>query len=164
MPISGIEQPAIIEINSDLRLRRFDSAFDFALEWYQDEETVYLVDGKTELYSPERLERMYRYLDGCGELYFIEHFENGVFRPVGDVTFWQEDMPIVIGDPSLRGKGIGRRVIAALVERGRALGYKELFVDEIYDWNAGSRKCFESTGFEAYEKSEKGYKYRLRLE
>ncbi len=164
MPINGTEQPEIIEIDDTLRLRRFDCVFDFALEWYRDEETVWLVDGDRKLYDEALLRRMYEWLDLEGELYFIEFLIDGVFRPVGDVTFWQEDMPIVIGEPSMRGKGIGRRVIAALVERGRALGYKELFADEIYDWNAGSRKCFESMGFEACEKTEKGQRYRLRLE
>ena len=163
MPIAGIEQPEIIEIEATLRLRRFDGVFDFALEWYRDEETVWLVDGDRKLYDEALLRRMYEWLDSEGELYFIEVLKDGSFRPVGDVTFWQEDMPIVIGESYLRGKGIGRRVIAALIERGRSLGYEELFVDEIYDWNAASRKCFESFGFAAYEKTEKGNRYRLRL-
>lgn len=163
MPIPGIEQPQIINIDDTLRLRRFDGAFDFALEWYRDEETVWLVDGDRKLYDGALLRRMYEWLDSQGELYFIEVPENGAFRPVGDVTFWREDMPIVIGEPSLRGKGIGRRIVAALIERGRSLGYKELFVDEIYDWNPVSRRCFESFGFEACEKTEKGHRYRLEL-
>ena len=106
---------------------------------------------------------MYRYLNNAGELYFIEVLENGTYKPIGDVTFWQEDMPIVIGDPAYRGKGIGRKVISALIERGKSLGYDHLAVGEIYDWNAGSRRCFESVGFVAYEKSEKGSSYRLSL-
>jgi len=130
---------------------------------YLDEETVYLVDGKRDPYTIERLGRMYRYLNNAGELYFIEVFENGTYKPIGDVTFWQEDMPIVIGDPAYRGKGIGRKVISALIERGKSLGYDHLAVGEIYDWNAGSRRCFESVGFVAYEKSEKGSSYRLSL-
>ena len=164
MPIPGIKQPETIDIDNSLRLRRFDGVFDFALEWYTDEETVWLVDGDRKLYDEALLKRMYEWLDSHGELYFIEALEDGAFRPIGDVTFWREDMPIVIGEPTLRGKGIGRRVIAALIERGRELGYTELFVDEIYDWNEASRKCFESFGFEAYEKTEKGSRYRLKLQ
>lgn len=33
-------------------------------------------------------------------------------------------MPIVIGEPHYRGKGIGRKVLSALVRRGRALRSK----------------------------------------
>ena len=161
--IQGIEQPEIIQIDNTLRLRKYDGMHDFAEEWYLDEETVYLVDGKRDPYTIERLGGMYRYLNNAGELYFIEVLENGTYKPIGDVTFWQEDMPIVIGDPAYRGKGIGRKVISALIERGKSLGYDHLAVGEIYDWNAGSRRCFESVGFVAYEKSEKGSSYRLSL-
>ena len=161
--IHGIEQPEIIQIDNTLRLRKYDGVHDFALEWYQDEETVYLVDGKRDPYTMERLGGMYRYLNNAGELYFIEAFENSTYKPIGDVTFWQEDMPIVIGDRDYRGRKIGRRVVSALVKRGVALGYDHLEVGEIYDWNEESRRCFESVGFQAYEKTEKGAKYRLLL-
>ncbi len=132
MPIPGAQQPEIIVIDNEIRLRRFDGVFDFALEWYRDEETVWLVDGDRKLYDEALLRRMYEWLDSHGELYFIEVFDSDSFRPVGDVTFWREDMPIVIGEPDLRGKGIGRRVIAALIERGRSLEYKELFKGQRY--------------------------------
>ena len=163
MAIQGIEQPDLIQIDDTLRLRKYDGTHDFALAWYQDEETVWLVDGNRNPYTPERLAGMYHYLNEAGELYFIEIMENGTYKPIGDVTFWQEDMPIVIGDPNYRGKGFGRRVILALIQRGRMLGFDHLAVGEIYDWNNGSRRCFESVGFTPYEKTNKGHSYRMSL-
>ena len=163
MAIQGIEQPEIIRVDDDLRLRKYDGIHDFALYWYQNEETVWLVDGNRNPYTMEWLGGMYRYLNNAGELYFIEVCENNTYKPIGDVTFWQEDMPIVIGDPAYRSKGVGKRVISALIERGRSLGYDHLAVGEIYDWNEGSRRCFESAGFVACEKTEKGNTYRLKL-
>lgn len=163
MPIEGIIQPDIIDIEPGLRLRSFDGRFDFALEWYLDPEVVYLVDGVREPYSPEKLKRMYAYLYKRGELYFIELEKDGAFVPVGDVTFWQDDMPIVIGDPECRGKGIGRKVVGALIERGKSLGYDALRIGEIYDWNPASQKCFASMGFKPCEKTEKGSKFVLEL-
>ena len=163
MPIPNITQPEIIAIDGQLRLRRFDDRFSFAFDWYQDPETVWLVDGVRRLYSRETLGNMYHYLDRHGELYFIEAREEGAFCPIGDVCFWQEDMPIVIGDPAYRGRGIGRRVIAALVQRGRELGYDRLFVQEIYEYNVHSRKCFESLGFRVLEKTERGNRFYLNL-
>lgn len=153
----------VLQIEETLRLRRFDGKYDFAFEWYQDPETVLLVDGKAKRYSYETLTNMYNYLNGKGELYFIEVNENGKWKPIGDVTFWQEDMPIVIGEREYRGKGIGKKVVSALIERGKTLGYEKLYVDEIYDFNIGSQKCFESVGFHSYEKSEKGSRYVLEL-
>ena len=163
MAILGIEQPDVIQIDDTLRLRKYDGNHDFALAWYQDEETVWLVDGNRNPYTVERLEGMYRYLNNAGELYFIEVLENGIYKPIGDVTFWQEDMPIVIGDPNYRGKEIGRRVILSLIQRGKMLSYDRLEVGEIYNWNVGSRRCFESVGFTPYEKTEKGHSYRMSL-
>ena len=163
MAIQGIEQPEIIQIDDSLRLRKYDGVHDFALAWYQDEETNYLVDGKRGTYDMDQLTRMYHYLDNAGELYFIEVCESGAYKPIGDVTFWQEDMPIVIGDTAYRGKGIGRMVISALIHRGKELGYDHLSVALIYDWNEGSRRCFESMGFVVCERKEKGSTYRLTL-
>lgn len=163
MAIQGIEQPAMIQIDETLRLRKYDGVYDFALGWYQDEDMVYMVDGVKKAYDMEWLTRMYQYLAKAGELYFIEIQENGRFIPIGDVTFWQDDMPIVIGDARYRGRGIGRKVISALVQRGKSLGFDYISVSEIYDWNTPSRRCFKSVGFQAYEKTEKGAKYTLSL-
>lgn len=163
MAIQGIEQPESIQIDASLRLRKFDGQYDFALIWYQNTELVYLVDGKKIAYTRERLEKMYRYLNDMGELYFIEVLEDGNYKPIGDVTFWKEDMPIVIGEPTYRGKGIGRKVITALVSRGRELGYDKLYVAEIYAYNEGSKRCFERAGFCPYEKTENGARYVMDL-
>ena len=163
MAIAGIIQPEFLEVGEGLRLRRYDGRFDFALPWYQDEETVYLVDGNRTPYTPEQLERMYAYLDAHGELYFIEALTGGVYTPIFDVAFFHDDMPIVIGDKRYRGRGIGGRVITALVMRGRALGYGWLRVGEIYDHNAASRRCFQSAGFRVYEKTARGSRFELLL-
>ena len=163
MAILGVDQPESIEINQVLRLRRYDGTADFAFAWYQDEELVYLVDGVKKPYSRETLRGMYAYLDAHGELYFIEALENGAFVPIGDVTFWREDMPIVIGNPAYRGRGIGRQVIMALMERGRQLGYDRLGVREIYDFNEASIRCFTACGFLPVERTEKGWRYEAKL-
>lgn len=163
MPIEGIEQPSVLTIREDLRLRKYDGVYDFAFAWYQDPETVWMVDGVRRPYSWDTLRNMYEYLNRRGELYFIEVKTETGYRPVGDVTFWQEDLPIVIGEPACRGRGIGKAVITCLVERGRALGYDTLYVNEIYSFNTASRRCFQSLGFEAYEKTEKGERFRKRL-
>ena len=48
-----------------------------------------------------------------------------------------------------------------MIERAREVGLEEILVKEIYDWNTGSRKLFEKCGFEAVEKTQKGWSYRL---
>lgn len=153
-----------IQIDDKLRLRPFDGIYDFAFPWYQDTQTVRLVDGVEKAYSYENLTNMYTYLNEKGELYFIEAFEDGVWVPIGDVTFWQEDMPIVIGRPEYRGKGIGKKVIRTFIQEAKERGYDKIFVSEIYDFNIASRKCFESLGFRKYEKTAKGSRYVLEIQ
>lgn len=112
MAIQGIQQPEILQIDEEIRLRRFDGIYDFAFDWYQDVETVQLVDGVKIPYSQQKLKCMYEYLDKHGELYFIEVMKDGTYISVGDVTFWKDDMPIVIGNKSYRGKGIAKNLYA----------------------------------------------------
>ena len=160
MPIPGITQPEFILIDDTLRLRRFDGAAECALPWYQDPETLLLVDGKEDPYTPERLQRMYAYLAERGELWWIEYRDDaGDFRPIGDVTFWQEDMPIVIGEKTLRGRGVGRRVVEALCRRARELNYNYIYVNDIYDYNTASIRCFTAAGFRPCGKTETGRRY-----
>ena len=163
MPITGIEQPEIITIDEQFRLRRYDGKHDFAIQWYQDPELIQMIDGDTTLYSIEKVKRMYDYLDQHGELYFIEAKENDAYRPIGDVTFWQEDMPIVIAEKEYRGRGVGRKVIQALIRRARQLGYEAIFVNEIFDFNIASKKCFESIGFWVCGATRLGHRYCLEI-
>lgn len=164
MAIEGIIQPEIIDIDNELRLRKFNGIYDFAFEWYQDEETVYLVDGVKKPYSKETLTCMYEYLNKQGELYFIEALKDNKYIPIGDVCFWKDDLPIVIGEKAYRGKGIAKKVITTLIERGKMLGYDTLYVSDIYEFNIGSRKCFEKLGFTAYKKTEKGNSFCLKID
>lgn len=163
MPLTGIEQPMLLPIDSTLRLRKYDGRHDFAYAWYQDIETVHLMDGVDVPYTKEKLARMYAYLDAHGELYFIEAKTAAGDVPIGDVTLCRENLPIVIGEAAYRGKGVGRRVVGALVQRARALGWDAVYVEEIYEYNTGSRKCFESAGFSPWRKTDRGSSYWRKL-
>ena len=163
MAIQGVDQPEYIQISDDLRLRRYDGTADFAFSWYQDPELVYLVDGVRKPYDRETLYNMYNYLAARGELYFIEARAWDGYAPIGDVAFSETDLPIVIGVPEYRGRGVGRQVILTLMDRGRQLGYEILGVREIYDFNTASIHCFTSCGFAPVEKTEQGWRYEAKL-
>lgn len=163
MPIENIVQPELLSISDILRLRKYDGNHDFALSWYLDPETVWLVDGDRDVYTPERLNKMYSHQDTHGELYFIELLENNCWNPIGDVCLSLDDFAIVIGDKSLRGKGVGRAVVSTLIDRARELGWKQVRVGDIYDFNTGSQRLFTSLGFQAEAKTKKGSSYILPL-
>ncbi|CYU37755.1 GNAT family N-acetyltransferase [Streptococcus suis] len=163
MAITGIEQADILEIDKQVRLRRYDGQHDFSFEWHQDLELVWLIDGDQERYSLDLLNRMYDYLSKNGECYFIEIFEANQFIPIGDVTLFADDFAIAIGDKRYWKKGIGTKVLQRMIERAREVGLEEIPVEEIYDWNTGPRKLFEKCGFEAVEKTKKGWSYKMIL-
>lgn len=164
MPIEGIVQPDIIEISNCLRLKKYDGKFDFALPWYQDPVVLRMSEGEnTKPYTLENLTIMYTYLSSQGELYWIEELRDGKFVPIGDVTMWHEDMPIALGSPEVRGRGIGKAVVGALIKRARALGWSELNVGNIFAYNEASRRLFTACGFVECAKTETGASYKLML-
>ncbi|WP_105147190.1 GNAT family N-acetyltransferase [Streptococcus suis] len=163
MAITGIKQADILKIDNQIRLRRYDGIHNFAFEWHQDLELVWLIDGDQERYSLDLLDRMYDYLSKNGECYFIEIFEDNQFIPIGDVTLFVDDFAIAIGDKRYWKKGIGTKVLHRMIERARDVGLEEILVEEIYDWNTGTRKLFEKCGFEAVEKTKKGWSYKMIL-
>ncbi len=142
--------------DGDLRLRPVSLPGDseVAWAWYQDVETLALSERPgTEPMSRDRVARMYQYLAAHGEFYIIELRDedgagvNGSWRPIGDVMLAPDTLPIVIGDPSARRRGIGRRVLALLIARARQLGWPTLQAKEIWLYNEGSRRLFQSAGF-----------------
>lgn len=164
MSIKNIAQPELLPVTDVLRLRKYGGGHAFALSWYLDPETVWLVDGDRVPYTPELLDKMYAHQDAYGELYFIEALEESSWRPIGDVCLSLDDFAIVIGEKAYRAKGVGRAVVSALIERARALGWEQVRVGGVYDFNAGSRRLFTSLGFQEEAKTAKGHSYILPLE
>lgn len=144
---------------------------DVAWPWYQNEETLALSERPgTEAMSRSRVERMYEILAARGEFYLIEVADPeapGGWHPVGDVMLAPDTLPIVIGEPRARRRGIGRRALALLIARAQDLGWAELQAKQIWAHNLGSRRLFQSAGFElaATAADEGGLPYeRYRLD
>ncbi|CJG56601.1 sortase-like acyltransferase [Streptococcus pneumoniae] len=127
-----------------------------AFAWYQDVNLVYLVDGVKLPYSQATLEALYSYLDRHGELFWIEVKEKGEWFPIGDITLSQDNLPIVIGNSAYQHRGLGKKILSALIELARVKGWKELRVKKIYTYNHASRRCFKSLGFVENGATEKG--------
>lgn len=166
MGFKEVKQPEIIDIDTDLRLRNPENTeWEIALPWYQNPKVLYFSEGVTDkVYDMETINRMYGYLNSIGELYFIEVLEDELWKPIGDVTLSDQNMPIAIGDEAYWGKGIGKRVIGELVERAKAIGLRKLCIRAIYLYNNRSQNLFTSMGFvEVGENdTEKSYEFRLQ--
>lgn len=106
---------------------------------------------------------MYSYLSDNGELYFIEVLYEELWILIGDLTLSDKMMPIVIGNKKYWGKGIAKKVLKALIERAKNIGFSSIKLKGIYKYNERSKKLFTSVGFKKISENEKEEYYELKL-
>jgi RimJ/RimL family protein N-acetyltransferase len=164
MPFLNIAQPDIIEIDEKLRLKKVcKDDYHLALKWYQNPRVLYYSEGVTDnLYDMNVINRMYEFLNGMGELYFIEVFEDK-WHAIGDVVLSEDNMPIVIGEDRYSGIGIGKKVIATLIVRAKVIGLEKIKIPAIYKYNDRSRNLFLSFGFTKVAENDNEESYELNL-
>lgn len=134
-----------------------------ASSWYRDPVVLWGSEGTRDPYPPERVARMYQVLEGRGEVYLVEVATGAGYLPVGDAALNPTGLPIVIGDAAWRGRGLGRRVLALLVNRARALRYRELHVHQIYADNTASLRLYQGAGFRIVGEGEEDGRRYFRL-
>ena len=166
MPLAGISQPEYIILTDTLRLHRYNGNYAAALAGYRDPVVYQNSEGifdEARIPDLSYIKGMMTYLDGVGELYYIEAYENGTYLPVGDVTFKPENPPIAIWLERYRGVGIGTQVMRTLIERLRALGYKKICGSTVYKWNTASLAMHRALGFSVARETENEYILELDL-
>lgn len=138
--------------NASVRLRpvRLPDDIEVAVEWYQDPEILRLTEGEgVAPFDVAMVEKMFTMMATRCETYIIEAGDGDDWRPVGDAALCREaGTPIVIGQADDRERGIGRVVLARLVERARQLGWPEMVVSGIYTDNLRARQLYEGAGFQ----------------
>lgn len=149
-------QPKIIIIHESLRLYTpAKSDWDQALPWYQNPKVMYLSEGVTnQVYDLMQIYNMYEFLSTRGELYFIQVLKGDQWVSIGDVTLWEENIPIAIGVETYWRKGIGTQVLKTLINRAKVIGMTQLNVPAIFHYNTGSQRLFESLGFKKVGENE----------
>lgn len=157
MPFDGIEQPDVIVLSGNYRLKKYDGAYEKALAGYQDPVVYQNSEG---IFDPQKkpdlnyVRGMFSYLDNAGELYFIEALEDGQYIAVGDVTAKPENPPIAIWQERYRGKGLGKLAMQAVIDRLRALGFRRITGSAVYRWNPASLAMHKALGFVVVEERE----------
>jgi RimJ/RimL family protein N-acetyltransferase len=79
--------------------------------------------------------------------------ENENYETIGiaEISIPEENVAklarILIGEKSMRGKGIGTELINKLTEYGFHHFKKEKIILNVYSWNIGAIKCYEKVGF-----------------
>lgn len=154
-----------------VRLRRVEPErdADVALPWYRDPVVLWGSEGSRQPFDRARVVRMYEVLQSRGEAYLVEVATETGWVPVGDATLTPDSLPIVVGAADWRGRGLGRRILALLIGRARALGYTHLAVHQIFVDNTASRRLYEGAGFRPVDEGvqpdgRRWRAYRLDLE
>ena len=166
MALKEFVQPEIIDINDSLRLRKYDGHYELFLPGYQNPVVYQNSEGIfDESKSPtlDYVKGMCSYLAKVGELYYIEAKENDTYVPIGDVTVKDENPPIAIWADAYRGKGIGKLVMQAVIDRLKELGFAKITGSTVYQWNIPSQKLHENLGFCKVSEDEKEIVYERSL-
>ena len=126
-----------------LCLVKYFPSYKLTLPWYEDVETVKMVDNENAPYDMEQLKNMYGYLDRNGDLFYIA-YKN---KLIGDCAIFDDNMVAIVVSKEYRGMKIGSKVLDRLITlaKEKDLGYLNA---EIYDFNQVSQSLFKSHGFE----------------
>lgn len=132
-----------IGISNELYLTKYFSANNLSIKWYQDVETVKMVDNAKAPYDLNQLKTMYNYLNNNGDLFYIV-YEN---KLIGDCAIFDDNMVAIVISKEYRGRKIGSKVLDLLINfaKEKKLAYLKA---EIYDFNQASKILFKSKGFE----------------
>ena len=146
------DRSVLMTANDAVRLRPVCLPDDIqaAVAWYQDPEVLRLSQGEgIAPFDAAMVEKMFTMMATRCETYVIETRDGDGWRPVGDAALCREaGTPIVIGHAADRERGIGRVVLARLVERARELGWPDMLVSGIYTDNLRARRLYEGAGFQ----------------
>ena len=137
-----------------LCLVKYFPAYKLTLPWYEDVETVKMVDNANTPYDLDQLKTMYNYLNNNGDLFYIA-YKN---KLIGDCAIFDDNMVAIVVSKEYRGMKIGSKVLDRLITlaKEKDLAYLKA---EIYDFNQVSQSLFKNHGFEKIGKE----MYKLEL-
>jgi len=139
----------IIDRGEGVRLRTVD-ALEYerlALPWYADPEVLRYSESGAPAYDLRTIRRMFESLSSRGELYVIEVADGASWCAVGDAALLEDALPIAIGEPAQRSRGVGSRALRLLIHRARELGWKSLRVDGVLCENVPALRMYQRAGF-----------------
>ena len=96
------------------------------------------------------------YLSDSNRIVFKIENENKQSIGMAEISTARENVAklarILIGEKSMRGKGIGTELINKLSEYGFNNLKKERIILNVYSWNIGAIRCYEKVGFSKTDK------------
>lgn len=128
-----------------------ENDFNNLISWIKNEEFLIQFSGQI-FQFPLTKEQLYNYLNDDKRIAF-KVTEIATARVIGHAELYKtgkHEMKIarvLIGDESNRGKGYGKQIILELTKHAFALPDVKTVILNVFEWNSGAIKCYESVGF-----------------
>jgi len=138
-----------VDRGTGVELRQYSDGYGVQVAgWAVDAKEVALLSGRVAYPFPEELKASWRKTDSDIHSYLL--FDGD--RPVGYGEVWLDDeedeveLARVIVDPDLRGRGIGRQLVQALLVPALEAGYSEVFL-RVRPENEPAIRAYRGSGF-----------------
>jgi RimJ/RimL family protein N-acetyltransferase len=134
-----------------IRLEKFDRQ-DFAnlISWIDSEETLVQIAGRQMTYPITEAQLDHSQADTNRHAFNIVNQETG--KSVGHCELYMLENSakidrLIIGDPSLKGKGLCGQIMKLLLEYGFTVLSQSKIELNVFDWNTAAIRCYEKAGF-----------------
>lgn len=134
------------QVSEDIRLLSYEEVPIQALDWYQDENIQWLVNGCRRPYTKKEIKQMYDWQAAHGRLYLVAKIEGESSQLIGDVWLADDDFALMIA-PSCQQQGVGSSLVQYFLAICRKEGRFAMLVQSVYSYNYASQALFEKNGF-----------------
>jgi RimJ/RimL family protein N-acetyltransferase len=134
-----------------VRLEKFDRMhFHNLISWIDSEETLVQIAGRQMTFPVTEEQLDVSQADKNRHAFSILNLETG--EPIGHCELYLlEDSAkidrLIIGDPSMKGKGLCAEIIKLLLAYGFDVLNQSKIELNVFDWNTAAIRCYEKSGF-----------------
>ena len=133
-----------------IRLQKFDrNDYDNLIRWIDSEEMLIQIAGRQMTFPVTREQLDVSQADPNRNAFSMIDTETG--KSIGHCELYRMEHSakidrVIIGDRSMKGKGICRQVMDLLLDYGFNVMKQELIELNVFTWNAPAIRCYEKAG------------------
>jgi len=133
-----------------IRLRKFDNGdYDNLIGWIDSEELLIQIAGRQMIFPVTREQLDVSQADPKRNAFSIIYTETG--KSIGHCELYLMENSakidrVIIGDRSMKGKGICSQLMGLLLDHGFSVMNQDLIELNVFTWNAPAIRCYEKAG------------------
>ncbi len=133
-----------------LHLQKFDKDdYDSLISWIDNEEMLIQIAGRQMAFPVTREQLDISQADPNRNAFSIINTETG--KSIGHCELYQMENSVkidrvIIGDRSMKGKGLCPQLIGLLLDYGFNIMNQDLVELNVFNWNAPAIRCYEKAG------------------